>query len=224
VNRVVAEEVWAIGRFVMDQRQVFWPSTAGERERARDHSARCFSSLGIGRGTSVNLISKLSEGVQAVPLADALRALEAVVMPAEANGYDAARVLSFVRRFPIDAAVGIAPATVEAIENLGVELSIFGRVPVLVARPGAYERLRSAGLKPYRWLTLGPSVAIECAERQGAHVDGLQWDLSTDGGEILMSSRLPVASGLLTIRTGVAGEVRDQPCRCGIPGPRVALS
>jgi hypothetical protein len=217
-------DVWGIGRCVIGDEAVFWSSTLRERARAAAHGARCLAALGVQRASRVVLVTKLSEAVQAVPLSDGLRALGAVVIPAEANGYDAARVRSFVGRLDVHAVLGVTPATVSGIEQQGGELAAFGRVPVVVARPGAYERLQEAGLRPYRWLTLGPAVALECARREGAHVDPVQWELTVDGGEVVLTTRFPVTADLIDLRTGVRAAVITEPCGCGIPGPRVAVS
>jgi hypothetical protein len=217
-------DVWGIGRCATAGEDLFWPSTMRERARAAEHGARCLAALGVQRASSVVLVTKLSEAVQAVPLSDGLRALGAVVMPAEATRYDAARVLSFMRRFDLYAVLGVAPATVAEIEHHGGDLAEFRSASVVAARPGAYERLREAGLHPYRWLTLGPAVALECPQRDGAHVDPVQWDVAAPAGEVVLTSRFAVEAGIAEVRTGIGGVVLTDPCRCGVPGPRVIVS
>ena len=45
--------------------------------------------------------------------------------------------------------------------------------PILDRMVGA---LREAGMQPLRWVNLGPSVALECPQRSGAHLDGTAWE------------------------------------------------
>jgi hypothetical protein len=66
-------------------------------------------------------------------------------------------------------------------------------------------------------------VALECARREGAHVDPVQWELAVDGGEVVLTTQFPVTADLSDLRTGVRAAVITEPCGCGIPGPRVVV-
>jgi hypothetical protein len=110
----------------------------------------------------------------------------------------------------------------DGLDDLGHDYAtIFGSVPILAARAGAYERLRNAGLDPRWWLHVGPTIAVECDDRSGAHVDGDEWSVEADAGEILISARRSRAATIEGLRTQVHGDVVTDACACGRSDPRI---
>jgi hypothetical protein len=51
-------------------------------------------------------------------------------------------------------------------------------VPMVGARPGAYERLLDGGLTPHRFALVGPAVAVGREPCGPARVDGDEWLVS----------------------------------------------
>jgi hypothetical protein len=216
-----ASAVWAIGRFHDGDTTVFWPSTRAERARAAAFAAPRLAALGIAAGDRVLLVSMMSDGVQIVPYEDALRQLGAVMTPADATGSDAARVATVVERAAPRAVIGLNTATLDGLESLGLDASILSSVGVLVADGLAAARLENLGLAPFRWLTVGPAVAIECPERSGLHLDGQGWDPANEQRVVMLRPRAHRAEDPVPVRTGVRAQVVHGPCSCGSDDPRL---
>jgi hypothetical protein len=206
---------------------VLWPAVRAERVRAADFARRRLDALEIGRADPVMVTSMMSEAVQFVPLEDALRERGAVLIPADASAGDAGRVQSLVRMFDVRAVFGLSAATVDGLVARG-DVAAFASVPWLAARPGAYEALREAGMNPLHWVNLGPSVALECPQRSGAHLDGTAWEaaVSADGVTIRWRGSEPLRGPCGEagwIATGVHGRIVEAPCGCGSDDPRVVI-
>jgi hypothetical protein len=169
----------------------------------------------------------MSEGVQAVPVEDAVANLDAVLCPADGTVADSRRVISFLRTFPLGAVLGLGPSTLEGCRQLDIPLSVFERAPILVADHDAVGPLRLAGLDPFGWRFLGPCLAIECRSRAGLHLDGDGWQVTeVDGELILRPSRAGPGKEIRDdgpLATGVIGEVNPDPCSCGSRDPRVLI-
>ncbi|HEX3842120.1 MAG TPA: hypothetical protein VHU85_15105 [Acidimicrobiales bacterium] len=219
--------IWGVGRYTVAGRTRLWPSTRAERASAAGHATRHLGALGIGQGDLVLLVSRMSEGVQAVPVEDAIANLDAVLCPADGTVADSRRVTSLLRTFPLGAVLGLGPSTLEGCRQLDIPLSVFERAPILVADHDAVGPLRSAGLDPFGWRFLGPCLAIECGSRAGLHVDGDGWRVTEVGGELVLRPRLAGPGEAIRdddpVSTGVAGEVTSDPCWCGSRDPRVLI-
>ena len=127
---------------------------------------------------------------------------------ADASRFDAFRTAMFLRAMHYDVVLGINTDVLDGLDDLDHAYGdIFDDVPVLAARAGAYERLRDAGLSPRWWLHVGPTIAVECDQLQGAHVDGDEWELTADGGELLITARKARAATIDRLRTGVLAEI-----------------
>lgn len=222
------EAVWAVGRFPGPDGPELWPSTRAERASAMAAARRRLTALGVGSGDRVGLVSLMSEGVQLVPYEDALRAMGAVITPADATVAEGGRVASIARQPRLRAMLGVTADTLDGLAELGEDLALLGEVPVLVSDWAAAPRLAAAGLAPLRWSIVGPVLAVECPARSGAHVDGEGWHVASRGGEVTLTPRLPHhgtggGEAAAAVRSGVRAAVVTGPCPCGSAEPRIML-
>jgi hypothetical protein len=167
------------------------------------------------------IVALISEGVQLAPVEDAVRALGAVPVPADASRVDARRVAAFTRDFTLDALIGLHESTLAGLHDLGLDSSLFASVGLVFARPGALETMRASGREVFRCALLGPTLALECRARAGLHVDGVSWAVAVDDGEIVLLPRAHVAGRPEHVATGTKGRVLEGACPCGRSDPRV---
>ncbi len=153
--------------------------------------------VGIGAGARVLWCTLLSEAAHFWPLFIGTMLGGAQFSLADATAPDALRVGMFVRRLEYRAVMGVNEAVLDGFDELGRPYAeVFGAVPVVGARPGAYERLRAVGLAPHWFVLCGPAVAIAVEPGGPARVDPAEWTLHEDGGRILVTSRLPARDDL----------------------------
>jgi hypothetical protein len=213
----------SVGRyFAADGKRETLAYSMLELERARLAAVRVLDSFHFRSGGNVLLTSMWDEGAQLMPVERAIMSYGLVAVSADSSVFDAQRVESIVRRFPLIGAMGITAGTLDGLEKLGHDPARLFAGPVVWARPGAYERLKPlGGLKVYRCLELGPAFAFECPCGAGAHLDRYEWAVEEQDGEVLLSSRLPRCESFTRLRTGVKARVVHGVCGCGNPDPRV---
>lgn len=208
--------LWGIGSFRSAGEPVALPVSHGDVARDTEVALEALESLGVRRGHHVLITSLLSESAAFWPFQRAVLSLGGIVSCAEASRFDAFRTDMFSRRLPLQAILGLSPDVLDGLAGLGRPAEeVLARVPIVAARPLAYERLCDGGLHPYLWLPLGPAVAVECRARGGAHIDARVWRVESAGGEIVLSSRQRSTFAVDHLRTGVQGAIRSDPCSCG---------
>ena len=62
-------------------------------------------------------------------------------------------------------------------------------------------------MSPRRSVQLGPTTAIEALDADGPVYDPARWDVDVDGGELVISNRVPRLTPARRLRTGVRGRV-----------------
>jgi hypothetical protein len=178
--------------------------------------------LGLGRGHHALITFSGHEGVWFQPIIEALRNLGVVYGTAEAMGWDHTRTRVFQRELDLRAVLGLSADTVEALSGQAMIGDLFRDTPVVLARPGAAERLREAGVPAGIMAPLGPALAIECAERSGAHVSGAEWKVAErDGALTVAAASEKRATGQGEIILDTPGRVLADRCACGSDDPRV---
>jgi hypothetical protein len=196
--------VWNVGRYRAADGVHPWPMAAGEWMADAAGAGQVLARLGAGPGRRVLIASALSEANVVWPLIVATMGTGAQHSCAENTATDAFRTRMFLRTLDYHAVLGIGEAM---LDDELVEL--LRAVPVVAARPGAYERLVGAGLAPHRWLDVGPVLAIGDEPGAGAWFDPQRWTVTSEGGELLVSSPAPRLVTFDRLRTGVRGDVRD---------------
>jgi len=214
--------LWGVGSFRVGDEIVAYPVAQEDHHRDIGAAPKALASLGVHERSRVLVLSMLSEAAQYWPLQIGLLMSQAQFSLADASRFDAFRTAMFLRAMHYDVVLGLNTDVLDGLDDLGHDYAdVFGAVPVLAARAGAYERLQAAGLAPRRWLHVGPTIAVECDALEGAHIDADEWAVDVDGGEVLLSARQPRAMEIDRLRTGVRGEVISVTCTCGRDDPRV---
>jgi hypothetical protein len=167
---------------------------------------RFLASAGVGAGDMVAVSVACSELGHFWPYECAIESLDACVAMAENVSFDARRVEMFLRRFQVRAAFGISDEVLNGLEMVGLELhKTFASTPLLFARDGAADRLRQAGLDPWRMVTLGPLFAF-VSPSGAVHYDQDEWLLESIGGEVHVTARQPRAKPMFRLPVGVKGQ------------------
>lgn len=210
------EPAIAVGRYFQGTRQVFLPFSSPELERGRVATMRRLASFHFRTGRNVLVTSLLDEGAQFLPVERAAMQYGLVVCSADASPFDAGRVESALRRFEMEAVIGVSAAVLDGLNMLGHDPGHVFRGPVVWARPDAYAVLKAIdGLDVRLWMEVGPAVAMECSAGRGAHICGLEWHTRIDDGEVVLTSRLRRATEFHDLRTGIRARACEGACACG---------
>jgi phenylacetate-coenzyme A ligase PaaK-like adenylate-forming protein len=218
-----APTVWGVGRLLVDGAVTPWPVSQSDIDDEAQAAVGHLVSLGVGAGDVVVIVALLSEAIHAVPLEKAAGRLDALYSSADATEMDAPRTEYLINQLRPRAVVGVNRAVIRGLRERGREpADVFAVVPAVVtADDAAWRALVDAGLAPRRWAKVGPTGALECAQRSGLHLDGERWDVGVVDGEIVVTNRAARLTPCARLRTGVAGSIADDPCPCGRPGPRL---
>ncbi|WP_322754370.1 hypothetical protein [Frankia sp. Cas3] len=216
-------EIAGIGRFTVAGRHHDFTITWDDRKRAGAWHRAALTAWGFAPGDSVLITSVSCEGIWTGGFAQALRDLGVVFALAESYSWDARRVATFARRVPLAAVFGLGRETAEALAATA-SLDVLASVPHLFARPDAAPILRGADLDPVLFAPIGPTVAVECPERAGGHVDAERWSLRAVDGQLRCSGADGRPGGLSDVPLGVGGTIRTGRCACGSDDPRVLLA
>jgi len=202
---------WGVGQYeVSDRTRVAWEVGHDEIDRAIGAGSTVLAGLGISAGDRVLFTSMLSEAVHFWPLVLATMLAGAQLSCADAARGEARRVRMFTRLLAYRAVLGITPAVLDGLDELGADYTdVLGRVPVIGARPGAYERLAGTGLAPHDFVLAGPAVAIATEPGGPAWVNRDEWELDIDDGWVTVTSRRPRLTGFDRVRTAVRASVVD---------------
>ena len=218
-----APTIWGVGRLVVDGAVTPWPVSETDIDDEAEAAAAHMVSLGVGAGDVVLIVALLSEAIHAVPLEKAAGLVGALYSSADATAMDAFRTEYLVNQLRPRAVVGVSGPVVSGLRERGREpADVFTAVPVVAtADDVAWRVLVDAGLSPRRWVKVGPTSALECAERAGLHLDGERWDVDVADGRVVLTNRATRLTPCARLRTDFAGSIADDPCRCGRPGPRL---
>jgi hypothetical protein len=214
-----------IGRYyAADEKRTSLAMSASELERARAAMVRVLATFHFRTGGNVMVTAQFDEPVQLLGAERGIMSYGLVAVSAASTPYDGSRIEMIARRFAPVAALGITAGTLDGLAKLGYDAAKVFANMVVWARPDAYERLAALpGLRVFRWLEVGPAVAIECSAGNGAHIDHFEWDVDTEDGEIVLTSRLERCEPFKRYRTGVRGRVLRAACTCGNLDPRVVI-
>jgi hypothetical protein len=176
---------------------------------------RALIALGLQPGDTVLLVSTIEESAHFWPMQAAIIELGMLGLLADATLFDAIRVEMLLRRFSVDAAIGINTTIVEGLRAASFDVAeVLGRAGLVAARVDAVPALRASGIDVHRWVALGPTYAMDC--RAGRlHVDSETWAVSSPTGELVIQPIRGRALGSDAITTGVMGHATFEACTCG---------
>jgi hypothetical protein len=207
---VSAAPLWGIGQWVDDAGvRRTWKVGHEEIHRAIRAAPELLGALGVVRRARVLYCSMLSEAAQYWPLIVGAMLTGAQLSCADATAAEAPRVAMFTRQLDYRAVLGVTPELIDGLVELGYSLAeVFGRVPVVGARPGAYERLVAAGIEPHLFVLVGPAVAVGRVPGGPAIADADEWALDTDpDGVVTVTSRRERATRFERARTAITATV-----------------
>ena len=202
-----APELWAVGRANLADGPLDVPLSWRDIERDTAWAARMLDELGVGAGDLCLCSFLYAQSAQFWAFLKAGFDRRARVATGSAWSWDAYRHEMYLRLFGVKMAFGASEATLDSLTAMGFEpAKVFAHAPVLVLLEGAADRIREAGLKPWRLTWYGPIFALDPLDGSGARFDHEQWTLASQDGEIVVTSH-ERATSFERARTGVAGRV-----------------
>jgi hypothetical protein len=199
--------VWGVGRLVLDGEVTPWPVAEHDIDDEAESLAPRLAALGLEAEGLVLIVSMLSQAMHVVPLERAAGRVGALYSSADATPFDAFRVAALTGQLEPQVVMGITGDVLDGLAQAGRDpAEVLRPVPAVVtADDDAHARLRAAGLAPRRWVKLGPTSAIESIDEDGPVYDATRWDVEQDGGELVISNRVPRLTPARALRTAVRG-------------------
>ena len=211
-----------VGRYYVGADAHFLPLSTRELSRASEYLGWIFDSLAFAPGRAVLLACQFEEAAQFVPIEEALTERGLVLTNAEASVYDGSRAISVLRRFDVAGVIGLNKALLDSMIEVDADVERLLQGRVVWARPCAYDRLaQMRGVRLLRYIEVGATLALECAQAAGAHIDAREWDVTSLNGEIRLTNRLARALPLTDAATGVFAALDRSVCDCGLSDPRI---
>ena len=216
------QRLWAIGSYDVAGERVYFEITWDDQRRDTAWARAMMAGLGVYADSGLVIVCGMVESPWFDPFETAARELGAPYSTGEIASFEAFRTGLYARRLPITMIFGINQTVAE---GLGDELAeVVAKVPTIVARPDAAGLLAEAGARPFIVTRVGPTIAVECQQRSGAHINDAEWTLTERGGELFVSTAGPRAHQFTEVATGLAGRVTAGPCGCGRDGQRVTIA
>jgi hypothetical protein len=214
-------QMWGIGRDHHDGVPADFPVSWADWERDTAWAESVLAQHGVQPGTATLIVGGMPESPWFDPFETAVLRLGGHYSLGETHAFDAFRSGLYATRLQIELVFGINRAVAEGLAD---ELAgALGGVRTILARPSAVPLLRAAGLSAGIVTRVGPALAVECPAREGAHLNGAEWAVTSADGELLLSTVGPRAHRLDAERVHVRGTVRDGLCECGRDDPRVEV-
>lgn len=205
-----AQTPWAIALLRLPSG--FQPYAVSRRDMECDTAwaIKVFEWMGLQKGLPMHLIGAGSDNATLWPFENACIHLGIPFGMGEPVQIDSGRTDMFLRRFRMQAVLGLANGVLDGLQAAGRDLKkLLGETPVLAALPDACERLKAAGLAPWRMLQVGPIYAFESPDGGGARYDNSEWLVEDDGTQLLLTSLAPRACPFVRLQTGVRGKVES---------------
>lgn len=176
------------------------------------------------RGRFALILGTQADGYFLSGFERALHERGVTVCNSEANSWDGARSEATIRRFDVAIVAVVTPVVLDAIRNAGHDAKTLFQGKIVWASGAAYDALDgTAGIDLRRWIPLGPAFAIEGRHRGGAHYDGREWLIETQGDTLYVTSRLDRAMPFDRLPVALAARINTDPCPGGALGPRLVL-
>ncbi|MGR4866173.1 hypothetical protein [Caulobacter sp. LARHSG274] len=205
------DAIWAVGGAPTAGGLAHYPLSNRDVRADAAWARRQLAALSVGSGSLIDLVHNYSESGQFWPYYLAAIELGAQVMNGMATPWDVGRIEMYVRRFPLQAVLGVSPQTIEGMAAFGLDAArVLGGLPVVGARDAAATALEALGLHPQRMTILGPMILFTAPGQADAPYDAAEWRLEADvEGRILVSSGPERAARFDRLDTGLRGSVAD---------------
>lgn len=214
--------LWAISRYrTSGDAFVDLPVSWEDLDRDTVWAASILSTFSASADDWAVLVSMFEEAPWIRPFEQSLQELGAVCMGADALAVEAGRAGAYLRRLPIRVVIGLRAAVLDGLSGIAPLSELFRDVRLLFACPDAHPALRQLHLQPLLWLPIGPALAVECAAREGAHVNGEEWAIESVDGQIHVTTVGPRALRVDRQPVDLRGAVARGACACGRDDPRL---
>jgi|GEM_PF-939066 len=185
-----------------------YPLSRRDVERDTDWAARVYGWLGLEPRRLVHLIGDGSEEISWWPFENAAMRQRMPWIQAESGAFDASRTDMILRRFKLQAVVGLSEAVLDGLIERGRDpVKQLGGLQAVVATPKAASRLKALGLSPWTILHIGPVLAFESPDGGGARYDENEWRIDSVDGELTLTNIHARACPFANLRTGLPGSV-----------------
>lgn len=206
-SALTAQTPWAIALLRLPSG--FQPYAVSRRDMERDTAwaTKVFEWMSLKKGLPMHLIGAGSENATLWPFENACIRRGIPFGMGEPVQIDSGRTDMFLRRFQMQAVIGLANGVLDGLQASGRDLKkLLGETPVLAAMPDACDRLKATGLDPWRMVPIGPIYAFEAPGGGGARYDSSEWLVEDDGTQLLLTSLAPRACPFVRLKTGVRGK------------------
>jgi hypothetical protein len=213
-----------VGRYRNAHGVEFLPLSESEMLRLNWFYRRVFDTFNLPPRCNVVLISNFEDSAITAALERQLNQDSHIACYVEAVSFDAARLVAFIKRMDIPVIMGVNSDILTGLQSLGQHpADVFAGKIVFARGEDAYQQLQGlpADVRLYRWMEIGPAVAMECSAGGGLHLDSDEWEVSLDGDEVLLSSRKARALDFSSEATGIRATLVTAPCTCGLEGVRI---
>jgi hypothetical protein len=202
--------LWAVGTYADERGDLApWEISHDEINRDIGVATNVLTELGVA-GRRILWCSMLSQAGQHWPYVCGTVLAGAKLSCADSTYGEALRVSMFLRLMDYDAVLGVTPALLDGLEASGhAPADVFAGVRILGAHPGAYERLTSVGLAPWRVALCGPAIAIGLEAGGPAFVPAAEWELVDLGDHIGITALQPRATSFIRTPIAVRGTIAD---------------
>jgi hypothetical protein len=198
---------WAVGLLRMPGGVHTYTVSLRDIEADTAWALGVYRRMGLRTGEPAHLIGAGCDNEVLWPYENALMAMGIPFGVAEPVAIDAPRSDMFLRRFRMQAVIGMTGELVDALIALGRDMKTLLGQSIVVATPEAAATLRGAGLAPWTLLPIGPLWAFELPQGGGADYDGGEWRVESIEGELVVSSVGPRATTLQRLATGKRGKI-----------------
>jgi hypothetical protein len=202
---------WGVGRVVVGDEMIPWPVSPRDIEDETESMVPRLAALGLGEGGLVLIVSLLSDTIHVYPFEQAAGRLGALYSSADRTPYDAFRTSSLIRQLRPTVVMGIDHRVLDGLADAGRDLEeVFGSVPAVVAvDDDAATRLAADGIPARRWLTIGPTSALQPLDDDALIYDHTRWEIQSEGGELVITNLVDRLTPCARLRTGRRGEVLE---------------
>jgi hypothetical protein len=217
-----AQQPWAIGLLRLPGGYQPYAVSARDIERDTAWATRVFRWIGLKPRLPAHLVGAGCDNEILWPYENALIRMNVPFGVAEPVRIDTPRTDMFLRRFRMQAVIGVSGELVDGLLAAGRDLQQLLGDSIVVALPDACASLRKVGIPPWKMVPVGPMVAFETPDGDGARYDQSEWYVEDDGNELLLTSLASRASPFVRLRTGVSGGVEVRPAEKA--GERVIIT
>jgi hypothetical protein len=200
---------WGVGRVVVGDTITPWPVSEADIDDETASMTAHLAALGLHEGGLVLIVSLLSQMIHVNPFERAASRLGALYSSADRTPFDAFRTAALIRQLQPAIVMGIDGRVLDGLSDAGRDVAdVFGPVPVVLTVDGrATTRFQAARLEPLRWVTLGPTSAVQHPGDDELTYDAERWQVTESNGELHITNLADRLTPCVDFTTGIHGSV-----------------